>query len=184
MKVETLGAIAIGVSGTGLTLSHNCPTELGEGASCFISVYYTPTVASAALAGELRVTSDAEGSPLVLGLTGSAVAALDPASGAVAFDGSAPSDFAVTVGSALVRSYTVRNVGNADDTLTVTGPTQSGWTWDHTCTGAIGPGVPCTVNVRFAPTATGPSIPTPLVITDAYNTDYGGLTLRLGGVGQ
>ena len=183
VAVETLKDIALGVGGAGLTMSHNCPTELGEGSSCFISVYYDPG-AAAALVGELRVTSNAEQSPLVLALSGSAVAALDPAAGAIRFDGSPVSDFAVAVGSALVRSYTVRNIGNADDTLTVTGPSQEGWTFDHTCTGAIGPNVPCTVNVRFAPTATGPSIPSPLVITDAYNTGYGGLTLRVGGVGQ
>ena len=181
-KVETLTNIALSVSGTGLTMSHSCPTELREGESCFISVYYAPTTA-AALAGELRVTSNAEESPLALGLTGSAVAALDPAAGALRFDGSPVTSFDVAVGSALVRSYTVRNIGNADDTLTITGPLQSGWNWDHTCTGAIGPNVTCQVNVRFAPTATGPSIPTPLVISDAYNTDYGGLTLRLGGTG-
>jgi hypothetical protein len=182
-KVETLESIGITVAGTGLTMSHSCPTALDEGESCFISLYYTPTAAGT-LTGELRVTSNAEESPLVLALTGSAVATLNPAAGAVRFDGSPVSDFPVAVGSALVRSYTVRNIGNADDTLTITGPTQAGWTFDHTCTGAIAPDVTCTVNVRFAPTATGPSIPSPLVISDAYNTDYGGLTLRVGGVGQ
>lgn len=182
-KVETLENIGITVAGNGLTMSHNCPASLEEGESCFISIYYTPTSA-ATLSGELGVTSNAEQSPLALALTGSAVAALAPAAGAVVFDGSPVSDFTVAVGSALVRSYTVRNIGNADDALTITGPSQAGWTFDHTCTGAIGPNVPCTVNVRFAPTATGPSIPSPLVVSDAYNTDYGGLTLRVGGVGQ
>lgn len=182
-KVETLEDIAIGVSGSGLTMSHNCPTELDEGESCFISVYYTP-LAAATLSGELRVTSNAEDSPTVRALTGRAVAELDPAQGAVAFDGAAPSDFAAAVGSSQLRTYTVRNIGNADDTLTITGPTQAGWTWDHTCTGTIAPDVSCTVNVRFTPTETGPSIPSPLVIGDAYNEDHGGLTLRLGGTGR
>ena len=78
VKVDTLTNIAVSVSGPGLTMSHNCPTELGEGSSCFISVYYDPS-AAATLAGELRVTSNAEQSPLVLALTGSAIVALAPA---------------------------------------------------------------------------------------------------------
>ncbi len=181
--VERLENIALAVSGTGLTLSHNCPTALDEGESCYISVYYAP-LAAATLTGELRLTSNAEESPLVRAISGRAVAELDPAQGALSFVGSAPTDFTATVGSSQLRSYTVRNVGNADDTLTITGPTQAGWSWDHTCTGTLAPGVSCELNVRFAPTATGPSIPTPLVVSDAYNKDYGGLALRLGGTGR
>lgn len=184
-KVDPLENIGLSVAGSGVSMSHTCPGTLQEGESCFVTVYYEPTAAAATLTGELRVTSSAEESPLVLALTGSAVAALDPAAGAVRFDGSPSSDFGtVAVGGFVNRSFVVRNIGNADDTLTVTGPSQQGWTFDHTCTGAIGPNLPCTVNVRFAPTATGPSIPSPLVVRDAYNSDYGGLTLRLGGAGQ
>jgi hypothetical protein len=184
VKVEKLTDIALSVAGTGLTMSHTCPTELAEGSVCFISVYYEPG-AVATLVGELRATSNAEQSPLVLALSGSAVAVLDPAAGAVRFDGSPSSDFGtVTVGQFVDRVFTVRNIGNADDTVTVAGPTQDGWTFSHECTAALAPDATCAVTVRFAPTATGPSIPSPLVLTDAYNTDYGGLTIRLGGVGQ
>lgn len=181
--VETLEDIAISVSGTALTMSHNCPTELEEGESCFISVYYTPQVAGT-LTGEIRVTSNAEGSPLARSISGSAVTALDPAAGVVRFDGTPVVTFTEDVGDALERTYTVRNIGNANDTLTLTGPTQDGWTWSHDCPTPLAPDATCAVTVRFEPVERGPSIPEPLVVSDAYNRDYGGLTLRLSGTGR
>jgi hypothetical protein len=184
-KVAPLGNIGITVSGTSLTVGHSCPTVLNEGESCFITVAYAPTVAAAALTGELRVTSDAASGPTVLALTGSAVATLDPAAGAVRFDGSPSSDFGtVARGSSVDRTFTVRNIGNANDTVTVAGPTQSGWSFSHTCTEALVPNATCTVTVRFAPTTTGTSTPTALTVTDDYNKGYGGLTLQPVGVGQ
>lgn len=184
-KVAPLGNIGITVSGTSLTASHSCPTVLNEGESCFITVAYAPTVAAAALSGQLRVTSDAASGPTVLALTGSAVATLSPAAGAVAFDGNASSDFGtVARGSFVDRTFTVKNVGNADDTVTVAGPTQTGWSFSHTCTAALAPSATCTVTMRFAPTTTGPSTPTALIVTDDYNKGYGGLTLQPLGVGQ
>jgi hypothetical protein len=182
VQAETLGDIAVTVSGAGLTVGHTCPEELESGESCFITVSYAPTAAAAELAGELRVTSTADAQ--VQRLSGSAVEALDPAQGALRFDGSPVSDFDVAVGRTLERSYTVRNVGNADDAPTVTGPTQQGWTFAHDCPDTLRPAGTCTVRVRFAPREEGPSTPDPLVITDAYNEDYGGLTLRVGGVGR
>lgn len=182
--VETLKNIAISVSGTSLAVSHTCPTELDEGESCFISVVYTPQSAGT-LTGEIRVTSNAEGSPLTRSISGSAVATLNPAAGVVRFDDTPlVTTFAASVGNSQSRTYTVRNIGNADDTLTLTGPTQDGWTWSHTCTAALAPDATCTVTVRFEPTERGPSIPEPVVVSDAYNKDYGGLTLRLSGTGQ
>lgn len=181
--VETLEDIAISVSGTALTMSHNCPTELEEGESCFISVYYQPTTAGT-LTGEIRVTSNAEGSPLARSISGSAVEELDPAGGVVGFDGTPVATFTTDVGDPLERTYTVRNIGNANDTLSLTGPTQDGWTWSHDCPTPLAADATCTVTVRFEPTERGPSIPEPLVVSDAYNRDYGGLTLRLSGTGQ
>ena len=181
--VETLEDIAISVTGTGLTMSHNCPTELDEGESCFVSVYYMPAV-SGTLAGEIHVTSNADDSPLARSLTGSAVATLDPAAGVVGFDGTPVVTFTEDVGDAQERTYTVRNIGNADDTLAITGPTQDGWTWAHDCQPPLAPDATCEITVRFEPVERGPSIPEPLVVSDAYNRDYGGLTLRLSGTGR
>jgi hypothetical protein len=183
VKVTALESIAVSVAGNGLSASHSCPTTLNEGESCFISVVYTPTIAAASLAGELRVTSNAGAT--VRSLAGSAVTALSPAAGAVAFDGSPANSFGdVTVGSFVDRTFTVHNIGNADDTVTVVAPSQTGWSSSHTCTAALVPNATCTVTIRFAPTAVGTSTPTALTVTDAYNTGYGGLTLQPVGVGK
>jgi hypothetical protein len=186
VKVAALEGIAISVTGPGLSVAHSCPTVLEEGESCFISVVYAPGAAVASLTGELRVTSNAD-APTVQALAGSAVAALSPAAGAVAFTGGTSTDFgSVAVGQSVTRTFTVMNVGNAADTLTIAGPTQTGWSFDATdCTGAaLSAGDSCAVVVRFAPTTTGVSTPTALTITDAYNTDYGGLALQPVGVGN
>lgn len=183
VKVAALENIAVSVAGTGLSASHSCPTTLNEGESCFITVVYTPSIAAASLAGEVRVTSNAGAT--VRALSGSAVAALSPAAGAVAFDGSPSNSFGdVTVGSFVDRTFTVRNIGNADDTVTVVAPAQTNWASSHTCTAALVPNATCTVTIRFAPSAAGTSTPTALTITDAYNTGYGGLSLQPVGVGR
>lgn len=181
-KVSALKNIAITASGTGTALSHTCPTTLNEGEYCLITVAYQPIVAGA-LAGELRVTSNAAESPQVLALTGQALDALSPAQGALIFDANPSGDFGST-GSVVTKVFTLHNIGNAEDTFTVTGPTEAGWSFSSTCTdNKLAAGAACSITVEFRPTVTGPSVPSPLVVTDDYNTHYGALTLRLIGVG-
>jgi hypothetical protein len=181
-KVKPLEAIVPSVSGSGLTLSHTCPTQLNEGEECFLAVYYQPAAAGS-LAGELRVTSNA--GALALPLSGTAVAALDPAAGAVVFTGSVDGNFGTVVrGGTKTITYVVRNIGNADDAITITGPTGSGWSFSEDCPDTLAVGSSCNVSVTFAPGSTGISVPTPLVINDSYNASYGGLSLALTGTGS
>lgn len=180
-RVKPLENVAPAVSGTGLTLSHTCPARLEEGEECFLSVYYQPAVA-AALAGELRVTSNA--ATVALSLAGSAVSALSPAAAALAFVGSTDGNFGtVARGGTRTVVYVVRNIGNADGLLTVTAPTGSGWSATEDCPDTLTVGSSCNVSVTFAPTVTGLSVPTPLVVGVPYNAAYGGLELPLTGTG-
>ena len=78
VSVETLKDISISASGDGVTMTHTCPNSLDAGQSCLISVVYQPSV-TGTLAGRLSITSNAETSPLVNGLSGTAVDVLDPA---------------------------------------------------------------------------------------------------------
>lgn len=181
-KVKPLENIVPSLSGVGLTYSHTCPTRLEEGEECFLAVYYQPA-AVGPLTGELRVTSNA--GALALPLSGTAVAALDPAAGAVAFTGSVDGNFGtVARGGTKTITYAVRNVGNAADAITITGPTGSGWSFSEDCPDTLAVGSSCNVSITFAPSATGISVPTPLVINDAYNASYGGLSLALTGTGS
>lgn len=181
-KVKPLENITPSLSGSGLTFSHTCPAQLKEGEECFLAVYYQPTAAGT-LSGELRVTSNA--GALALPLSGTAVTALDPAAGVVGFSGSVDGDFGtVARGASKTLSYVVRNIGNAADAITVTGPSGSGWSFSEDCPDTLAIGSSCNVSVTFAPGATGISVPTPLVISDPYNASYGGLSLAPTGTGS
>lgn len=180
-RVKPLESIVPSISGAGLSLSHTCPATLEEGDECFLAVYYQPA-AAATLAGELRVTSNA--ATVALSLSGTAVTALDPAAAAVAFVGSTDGNFGtVTRGASKTLTYVVRNIGNAAGALTLTAPTGSGWSASEDCPDTLAVASSCNISVSFAPTATGISVPTPLVISVPYNASYGGLALPLTGTG-
>ncbi|MFT3664464.1 choice-of-anchor D domain-containing protein [Piscinibacter sp.] len=181
-RVKPLENVAPTLAGDGLSFSHTCPARLDEGEECFLSVYYEPAAAGT-LAGELRVTSNAGAVARALG--GSAVTALSPAAGVVAFSGGADGNFdSVARGSSKTLIYVVRNIGNADDAITVTAPSGSGWSASHDCPDTLAVGASCNLSVTFAPTLSGISVPTPLLVRDAYNGEYGGLALALTGTGR
>jgi hypothetical protein len=183
VSVEALRDIAISVSGAGVSMTETCPTSLEEGESCLISVIYQPSDLGT-LDGQLRIASNAEEGTLLLGLSGSAVTVLNPASGAVAQTGELSTDFSTTVGKSVSKTYTVKNLGNAIDTLTITGPGSSdtGWTFQNNCSTTLAAGATCTLDLSFLPTASGSSVPTPITVTDDYNKDYGKLVVRPVGI--
>jgi len=181
-KVKTLENIAPSISGTGLSLIHDCPRSLDEGDSCTLEVYYEPA-ATGTLAGTLRVTSNAE--TVSLALSGVAEQPLAPAAGVLAFTATPDGNFGtVQVGRSVTRTYTLRNIGNADDPLTIAGPSGSGWSSTDDCPDTLDQNATCSIAVVFTPTEDGTSVPSPLVITDAYNRNYGGLTVSLTGTGD
>lgn len=184
-SVEPLEGIVISVDGTSVTMSETCPSTLEEGESCLISVFYQPNAAGT-MSGELRVVSNAEQGTLVVGLSGSAVTALNPAQGAVAFSGDTSATFSTTVGNTVSKSFTVENIGNATDTLTITGPgsADTDWTFTHNCAATLAAGANCRLDLAFTPSDTGTSVPTAIVIEDAYNKDYGKLVIRPVGIGN
>ena len=87
-------------------------------------------------------------------------------------------------GGTKTLTYVVQNIGNAADAITVTGPTGSGWSFSEDCPDTLAVGSSCNLSITFAPSVTGNSVPTPLVISDAYNGSYGGLSLALTGTGS
>jgi hypothetical protein len=181
-KVKTLENIVPTISGTGLSLIDRCPASLDEGESCSLEVYYQP-VATGTLAGTLRVTSNA--ATVSLALTGVAEQPLNPAAGVLAFTATPDGNFGtVRVGRSVTRTYTLRNIGNAADALTIANPSGSGWSASDDCPDTLDVNSTCSITVVFAPTEDGTSVPSPLSITDAYNTNYGGLTVSLTGTGD
>lgn len=182
-KVKTLENIAPSISAApGLSMVHDCPASLEQGDSCTLTVTYAPA-ATATLAATLRVTSNAE--TVSLALSGVAEAPLDPAAGVLAFTATPNVDFgSVRIGNSVTRTYTVRNIGNAADAITVALPTGSGWTASDDCPDLLAVDATCSITVVFAPTESGESISSALQLSDGYNQNYGVLSLSLTGTGR
>ena len=169
------GPVAIaGIVASGDFASTNdCPATLGAGASCSLTVIFTPT-AVGTRSGAVTVTDDATGSPHAVTLSGQGT---QPPAVAVA-----PSSLAF--GAAVVgqttsaQTATVTNTGGG--TLTVTGAAATGdFQVTNGCTAGIGAGASCGVQVRFSPAATGARTGVLTITTNAG----GPQTVALSGTG-
>ncbi|BDG09626.1 choice-of-anchor D domain-containing protein [Anaeromyxobacter paludicola] len=159
-QVATLantGTAPLAVSGISVTgdfaQTSNCPASLAVGASCTISVTFTPTT-SGARSGALTVASSDPVNPTVsasLAGTGTALA-LAPA--AVAFGNQ-------LVGTTSAgHTVTLLNTGTtalALTSVTLTGTNAASFSFNNNCGTSIAAGRSCTVSVRFSPTAAGPA---------------------------
>jgi hypothetical protein len=129
------------------TVSANTCGTVQPGSTCAVTVRVAPTAAGA-LTGTLTLPHNGIGgsSTVSLSATGTAPAvSLNPTS--VGFGN-------VVVAQPQTRTVTITNTGTANLTVgtpTITGSTEFTLT-GNTC-GTMAPGVPCTLTVRFAPTA-------------------------------
>ncbi|MFY9527638.1 MAG: choice-of-anchor D domain-containing protein [Candidatus Acidiferrales bacterium] len=128
-----------------------CAATLAVGANCTISVTFTPT-ATGTRAGAVTITDNAAGSPHIISLTGTGLAA-----GAPVVSLSASS---LTFGNQPVnttsatQNVTLSNTGTG--TLSITSIVPSGNYADTTtCTATLATGANCTISVTFTPTASG-----------------------------
>ncbi len=134
---------------------------LTAGGSCTVALTFSPTT-SGPLGGTLAVTDNAGGSPQSVSLTGTgtvAVAALSPSS----------LDFGnvSTVSTSASQPVTLSNTGTAALGISsIVISANFGQT--NNCNGSVTAGSSCTINVTFAPTATGVLTGT-LTITDNSN---------------
>lgn len=130
--------------------TNNCGTTVAAGASCTISVTFTPTTVNTRT-GSITVTDNAPGSPQVVSLTGTGTyITYTPASlsfGSVAVgQSSAPQTITFTnhAGSALtIGSITTTGVDNSDFIQT------------NTCGKSLAKMSSCTITVTFKPLITG-----------------------------
>ncbi len=173
------GAAPLAIGGISLTgaaagdfaQTSTCPVGTGTlaaGASCAVSVTFTPAAAGARTA-TLAVTDDAAGSPHTVALAGSGVV---PPAPAVTLS---PASLAFTdqlVGStSAAQTVTLTNSGNAALTISgigLTGANAGDFGQTSTCpvgTGTLAAGASCAISVTFAPAAAGERTAT-LAITD------------------
>ena len=161
--------------------ANTCGTSVAAGASCTISVVFTPSVASVETAN-LVITDGDSTSPQTVALTGTGTAsALTVAPVSLAFGSQA-------VGSATpAKTVTLTNNSNAAIALTsdvVSGgvpvAANSDFTAATTCAGSIAVGNPCTISVVFKPSVASAETAN-LVITDADSSSP--QTVALSGTG-
>jgi hypothetical protein len=140
------------VSGSGFSLNGlSLPLTLMPSQSTSFNVQFAPTGAGAA-SGSVSVTSNASGTPSVIGLSGTGVAATNTLS-------VTPTSLnfgSVTDGSTASQSFTVTNTGNSS--VAISGMTVSGTGYSILSgNGAVtlSPSQSVTANVQFAPTAAG-----------------------------
>src|SRR2546425_763316 len=132
----------------------NCGNSLAAGASCTISVTFTPTMPGL-LTGTISITDNAADSPQKISLTGNAVdtgPAVKLSTLILTFASQPLGTFSAA------QTATLTNTGNA--ALTITSIVPSGDFIPATGTtcangGSVAASASCTINVSFAPTAIG-----------------------------
>lgn len=169
------------IASSGDFAQSGCSATLSPGASCNVSVAFTPT-AIGPRNGNLMITSDAAGSPRVVSLigTGTAAAVAD-----VLLSSTALNFAAQAVGTASTgQSVTLTNIGNAplnvSSVVTSGDFTGVGYCGTSTTGTVLAVGQACSISVVFAPTAMGTRAGT---ISITSNAASGPINISLSGVG-
>jgi len=149
----TISSVSVtGTNASSFGQSNNCGTTLAAGASCTITVMFTPA-STGSLSASISVVDNATGSPHTAALTGTGTApqaVLNP--NPLTF----PSTLVGTPASTL--SMTLSNPGTAALTITsisVTGTNASSFAQSNNCGSSLAAGGLCTITVAFTPAATG-----------------------------
>ena len=162
----TLSTSLTGSAPSQFVISSNSCTgsSLGSGGNCSISVQFRPT-STGSKSATLRISAT-PGGTVDIPLTGTGtdrIVMLSPPS--ISF----PDQRAGTTSAP--QPITMTNTGNATlniSGIAVQGSNASDFSETHDCLSTLNSGQSCTINVRFAPTTTGPRTAT-LVITDDAN---------------
>jgi FG-GAP-like repeat/Abnormal spindle-like microcephaly-assoc'd, ASPM-SPD-2-Hydin len=153
VTLTNTGTASLSISGiqssAKFSQTNNCTASLVAGASCAISVSFTPN-ANGTVSGSLMVTDNAGGSPQSVSLSGTGtVASLSPSS--VTFGNQ-------TIGtSSPAQIITLSNVGSFAvqvSAITIQGANPGDFSQSNTCA-SIAAGGSCAMNVTFTPAATG-----------------------------
>ncbi len=162
MTVKNSGSAALTLSSIAIvpatpasyTQTNTCGTGLAAGASCSITVTFTPQ-ATGTIAATVNVTDNAAGSPQTISLTGTGVV-----SGPVAMITPSTLTFASTaVGTtAATQSISLKNTGTKPLTLSaiaVSGTGATSFMETNNCPASVAINGVCTVTVTFNPKSTG-----------------------------
>jgi len=155
--------------------TNNCPVSngtLGAGASCTISVTFTPT-ATGTRSGSIAITDQASNSPQSVSLTGMGVAQVTLSPTTLAFGneavGSTTAAKIVTMTNNLSTTLSGISFSTGTNYSAVAGTTTP-------CGATLAAKAHCTISVTFSPTTTG-SLPGTLTVMDSANNSPQTVTL-------
>ncbi|MGO9268910.1 MAG: choice-of-anchor D domain-containing protein [Terriglobia bacterium] len=151
LEFLTLGGITItGGNSSDFGLSESCPGNLAGGASCTLSLTFTPTGAGPRKSS-IRISDNAAGNPQQVPLTGVGTA--------VSLSASSLSFGSQAVGTSSSRqTVTITNKGRSTIRLSqiaITGADARDFSQTSTCGSTLAAGASCTVSITFTPTAVG-----------------------------
>jgi hypothetical protein len=161
--------------------TNNCDGSVAAaGASCTISVTFTPTETGTST-GAVSITDNAAGSPHVVSLAGTGVApavTLNPPG----------LDFGAWLVSSPSSSESVTLTNNGDAELTIasigkSGGNSSDFTYSHNCPlspSTLGAGGSCEIEVTFTPTAGGPRKSSLRIASDAAGSPHRAILTGIG----
>lgn len=162
----------ITASPAAFALSHDCPSSLAAGASCTLSLGFTP-VAAGLVSGAVTVVSNAASSPDQLALAGTGALPAPASLGWLGPSSLAFGDTAVGAQSA-VQSLLLQNTGTAPALLQgfpFSGAAAGDYQIDpaSSCVSgaSLAPGSSCRLDLHFAPAAAGLRSATLSVLSDA-----------------
>jgi hypothetical protein len=169
------GINVTGANATDFKVTNTCGASVAAGASCTITVIFTPAAVGTRTA-QINISESADSNALVITLTGTGIqpqVSASPAS--VLF----PAQIVGTTSSA--QLVTLTNPGTS--ALTITGVAMEGtdFTFTSACTGTLQPNQQCTISVQFAPIAAGGRSAILQVLTNAGNVAGGTLLVPLTG---
>ncbi|GIF96399.1 ThuA domain-containing protein [Catellatospora citrea] len=160
-------AVISAVSASSQFAASGCVGTLAAGATCAVTVTFSPTSAGAKT-GTLTVTSNASNPSLTVGLTGTGTTVQTPATLAAN-----PTSIAfpnTNVGSTVTRTTQISNTGGTTASISSVTVSGSGFSLSaNGCGSALAPGANCTVTVAFAPTSAGAKTGTLTVASSAAN---------------
>ena len=185
VTVTNSGTAALIVSGATTTdpqfavVTNSC-TTVAVGASCAITVSFTPT-APGAQGATLNIASNATGSPAGILLSGTGLAPVAAVSPALLTFGS------VNTGTTTAsQAITISNTGNATltvSTVAVTGADAGSFTVTPNTCAPISVVGTCVVNVKFAPTSSGNKAAAITVTHNSNNVTTSTAFVALSGTG-
>ena len=178
-KLTMNGISLTGANPGDFAQTNTCGATVAAGASCTISVTFTPTAAGTRSASVTVSDSDPT-SPQTVSLTGTGTTS----PGATLSASSLYFGTQVVGTSSTPQTVTLTNTGTATldiSSIAITGANSSAFTQNNNCGSTLGVGLLCTFTVTFTPSTTG-SMSATLTIADDAST--GSQTVKLNGTGK